>query len=308
MACRMCSAADCAGRAAGGRCRGRPGRGPARRVAGVAGRRARAWPWTARASAWCPPSRYRNRVVDSRVVWAGQPWVAVCAATATRVGRSVSSQARAVSGSVRVRHGCARPGHRGPAVRLGRVQGVHGGGGGGQVVVEQAGQGGAAFGWRVLVAGPVGGVGADQVVEGVPAGSGPLQQMIAAQVIAAGLAAVGRSVSASAAAAYASRSCPGCSATSRSSRLLVGGQVLVGQVEGEFDAGVQAPVAVAFVEPVGVVGQGPAGCAADVRRRPARARAAGGRSGGRSGPRRAGPRRRERRARPGSGTPRPRRG
>jgi hypothetical protein len=39
----------------------------------------------------------------------------------------------------------------------------------------------------------------------------------------------------------------------------------VGLVEGELDAGVQAPLVVPFVEPVGVVGQRPAGRAANVR-------------------------------------------
>jgi hypothetical protein len=45
---------------------------------------------------------------------------------------------------------------------------------------------------------------------------------------------------------------------------LAGGEVLVGQVEGKLDAGVQPPLVVAFVEPVGVVGQSPAGRAANV--------------------------------------------
>ncbi len=43
----------------------------------------------------------------------GQPWAAVCAATATRVGRSVSSQVRAASGSVRSGPGVPAGGIRG---------------------------------------------------------------------------------------------------------------------------------------------------------------------------------------------------
>jgi hypothetical protein len=47
--------------------------------------------------------------------------------------------------------------------------------------------------------------------------------------------------------------------------MAVGEQVLVGQVQRELDPAVQAPVAVAFVEPVGVISQCPSrvwpGCA-----------------------------------------------
>src|SRR4051812_46856219 len=44
---------------------------------------------------------WRNRMDDSRMVWVGQRRVAGCAGTATRVGRSVSSQARVAGGAVR---------------------------------------------------------------------------------------------------------------------------------------------------------------------------------------------------------------
>ncbi|MDT4987310.1 MAG: hypothetical protein QOI74_1404 [Micromonosporaceae bacterium] len=125
-------------------------------------------------------------MVDSRVVWVGQPWVAVCAATAIRVGRSPSSQARAVSGLLRAGVGGPGGGEAGSAVGLGRVQGVHGGRSGGEVVVEQAGQGGAALGRGVFVGGPAGGVGADQVMERVPVGGAGLEQVIPMQVVQAG--------------------------------------------------------------------------------------------------------------------------
>ena len=46
--------------------------------------------------------------------------------------------------------------------------------------------------------------------------------------------------------------------------LLVAGQVLVGQAEGEFHPAFQPAVVVAFVEPVGVIRECPAWCATDV--------------------------------------------
>src|SRR5215831_5350225 len=56
-----------------------------------------------------------------------------------------------------------------PAVLLGRDEGVHRCGGGGHVVVEQAGQRGAPAIFGIVGVGQFGGVGAEQVVEGVAA-------------------------------------------------------------------------------------------------------------------------------------------
>ena len=86
----------------------------------------------------------------------------------------------------------ANAGHGDPGANagFGGVQGVHSGSGGDQVAVEQAGQSGAAFGWWVFVGGSAGGVGADQVVEDVPARCARLQQMIVVQVVQPGLGGV----------------------------------------------------------------------------------------------------------------------
>ena len=217
-----------------------------------------ACPCMASASAGCRCSRWRNRVTARRVVWVGQPWVAVWEAIATRLGRSASSQAAAVSGSLRSGAGVPRWRMRGRRVALGRVEGVHRRGGGGEGEVEQARQRGPAHRRGVLVEAAAAGIGADQVVEGVPAGAVLLEKMVVGQVVEMVLdgAEVG---------AGQGRGGVGVDVRTRVQRresqqsLPIGGQVPVRHVEGGFHAGVQAPVAAAFVEPVGVVGQGPAG-------------------------------------------------
>jgi hypothetical protein len=66
--------------------------------------------------------------------------------------------------------GGASPGRGKDHRLLGRVQNAGGAGGGVQVVVEHPADGGVAVGGAVGVAGLLGGVGAQQVMQGVPAG------------------------------------------------------------------------------------------------------------------------------------------
>jgi hypothetical protein len=162
-----------------------------------------------------------------------------------------------------VRGGSGRRWDLRPAVRLRGVQSVHGGRGGGEVEVEQAGQRGPALGRGILVVGTRGGIGADQVMEGVSVCAGLLEQVVAAQMIdprldrvQVGVGQGGRGVRVEV--------LPGVERGQAEESLLAGGEMLVRQGEGEFDAGVQAPVVVAFVEPVGVVGERPARGVADV--------------------------------------------
>jgi hypothetical protein len=78
--------------------------------------------------------------------------------------------------------------------------------------------------------------------------------MVVAQVVQVGLAgsqvAVGQGC-----AGVGVEILPGVERDQSQQPLPVEGEVLVGQVKGELHIGVQAPVAMAFVEPVGVVGQ-----------------------------------------------------
>ena len=80
------------------------------------------------------------------------------------------------------RAGGGRPGDAGTSVAFGGVQGVHRGGGGVQVVVEQAGQR-RLLPVLVMSSGELAGVGAQQVMNAMPARVGGLDQVYAGQLV-----------------------------------------------------------------------------------------------------------------------------
>ncbi len=221
------------------------------------------------------PDRVGRPAVDGRVPGDGDQ----CGAFRVQP-RASGARVGQVRGGVT---GCERAG---PPVPVGRVQGAHGRGRGGQVVVEQAGQRGAPLRRWVVVIGPADGVLADEVVQGVPARTGGLQQMVTDQ---------GADVDPEGALVGAGQGPRGVRVEVRARMQRhpaqqlsqAGRQLLVGQIQGELYAGVELPLLMTFVEPVGVVGECPAGPAANVRGDQAESEgqvaAAGGDAGKRSG-------------------------
>jgi hypothetical protein len=125
-------------------------------------------------------------------------------------------------------------------------------------MVEQPGQRGVARCRAVFVAGPAGGVATDEVVEDVPARRHLPQEVLGAQLLQVPADAVevgagegGGGVGVDVA--------TGVQGQQPEQPPAVGGQVPVGQVERELDTGVEPVGAVAFVEPVGVIGDRPVG-------------------------------------------------